>query len=98
MEIQGVLRGSPVRYARPGVTWFTNGSNIVQLRQVFAAGHGLALSGNSVSSPNCRTFVFENSDEIRHLVTIRRTFADALVDGAQEYAGLHRGCPEPESK
>ena len=84
-EIQGVLRGSPARYAYPGKTWFSNGSDIAQLRQVFAAGHSLALSGNCAACACKTAYVFDNRVEIRQLVKMRHDFADALVDGAQEY-------------
>src|SRR5262249_18283092 len=71
-----------------------------QLRQVFAAGHNLALSGNVIvgrpsrrrgpkppSNIDCdrRTFVYKDSGEIKNLVQIRKEYADALVDGEQEH-------------
>ena len=74
------LTGSPVRYARPGVTWFANGIDLNELHQVFAAGHNLALCP---SWPH--TSMLDAADHIKQLVTLRQTYKDALVYGHQAY-------------
>ena len=57
------LTGSPVRYARPGVTWFANGIDLNELHQVFAAGHNLTLCP---SWPH--TSMLDAADHIKQLV------------------------------
>jgi hypothetical protein len=73
------LTASPVRYGIPEIGWFSNGKNINELHQVFAAGHGLALCNANFG------FMSDNADHIRRLVEIRRQYADALVRGRQTY-------------
>jgi hypothetical protein len=79
------LRGSPIRYAAPEVTFFSNGYDLAELHQVFAAGHGLALSSCWPGS-----FMYDNRDHIKRLVEIRQDYKDGLIYGAQEYQ------PEPD--
>jgi Domain of unknown function (DUF6259) len=74
------LPASPVRYGIPEVHIFTNGRDLNGLHQMYAAGHGLALSSLWFD-----TFMFLNKDHIRCLVEIRRTYKDALIHGAQTY-------------
>jgi hypothetical protein len=74
------LLGSPMRYAAPEVSFYSNGRDLAQLHQVFAAGHGLALS--SLWEP---TFMHTYRDHIRALVSIRQQYKDALIYGPQEY-------------
>ena len=64
---------SPVRYGLPEVNIFTNGRNLNELNQVFAAGHNLALlNANLPDAPY-----------IRSLVEIRQKYKDALIHGKQ---------------
>jgi hypothetical protein len=76
--IGGQLLTSPVRYALPQVSIFSNGQNLNQLNQVFALGHGLALCAKSF--PN---FIANNAQYIRNLVVARRELPSALVHGQQ---------------
>jgi len=72
------LLGSPLRYADPHATIFTNGLNLGELHQVYAAGYGLALGCNWPGS-----FMHDSPDHIRKLIELRREFRDALIDGEQ---------------
>jgi hypothetical protein len=74
------LLGSPIRYALPEVTFFSNGRDLPELHQVFAAGHGLALSSFWPGS-----FMYDRRDHIKRLVEIRQHYKNALIYGAQEY-------------
>ncbi len=65
--------GSPVRYGMPEVNIFTNGRNLNELNQVFAAGYGLALLNANLP----------DSEYIRTLVEIRQKYKDALIYGRQ---------------
>ena len=65
--------GSPVRYGIPEVNIFTNGRNLNELNQVFAAGHSLALLNANLP----------NAEYIRKLVRIRQEYKDALIHGRQ---------------
>ncbi|HYP14291.1 MAG TPA: hypothetical protein VEQ63_10240 [Bryobacteraceae bacterium] len=77
------ITSSPVRYAMPAVRYFGNGANPVELEkqnrnqrnQIFAAGHGLALTALDL----------RHEKEIRSLVEIRSKYADALIHGKQEH-------------
>jgi len=71
----GKLIGSPVRYGIPEANFFTNGQNLCELHQVFAAGHHLAL---------CHEWL-PFADYIGRLVQIRQTYKDALVYGKLKY-------------
>lgn len=71
----GVIVASPVRYASPTVNFITNGNNLNELNQVFAAGFSLAL--NDVWDAD--------KDYISELVKIRRDYKDAMVYGQQAY-------------
>lgn len=64
-----------MRYAMPQANFYTNGRNLNQLNQVFAAGHNLALSYHWLP----------NADYIRNLVQIRQQNADTLIYGEQAY-------------
>lgn len=66
---------SPVRYGIPEINFITNGTNLNQLYQVFAAGHSLAL---------CNTHL-PQAAEIRPLVKTRQKYKDALIYGKQLY-------------
>lgn len=70
-QAEGIL-ASPVRYAS-NVNFITNGNNIEELNQVFAAGFSLAVSD------------YWNNDKayINQLVQIRKDYCDALVYGKQ---------------
>jgi hypothetical protein len=68
--------GSPIRYGMPWIRYFSNGWNLNELNQIYAAGHGLALSG---------THLPEETRYIANLVTVRTKFADTLIRGRQTY-------------
>lgn len=89
---------SPVRYGMPQVNFISNGTNLNELHQIFAAGHSLALCCNfpgefinlphppdSPPPPRSPNFIYENAAEIKNLVCIRQTYKDALIYGAQSY-------------
>ncbi len=67
------MLGSPVRYGIPEVNIFTNGRNLNELNQVFAAGHSLALLNANLP----------DAKYIRTLVQIRQKYKDALIHGKQ---------------
>jgi hypothetical protein len=81
--IVGRLVGSPVRYGSPRVNYFSNGRNLNELHQVFAAGHSLALCCNSPADGG--NFIHDNAREIGALVSLRRLYKDALIYGTQRY-------------
>jgi hypothetical protein len=81
--IDGRLLTSPIRYALPQVTFFSNGEDLNQLNQVFAIGHGLALCTNWSPGTLFPDFIFDNAQYIRGLVKARQDLASALVHGAQ---------------
>jgi hypothetical protein len=60
---------------------FSNGLTLNQLNQVFATGHGLALSTNFQTPSD--NFIFQNSAYIRGLVQARQALASALIYGSQ---------------
>ncbi|RLT40189.1 MAG: hypothetical protein DWI57_08875 [Chloroflexi bacterium] len=76
----GKILGSPVRYGLPQVNFMSNGLNLNELHQIYAAGHGLALCcyfpGN---------FLYDNAADIWQIVKIRQDHADALIYGTQSY-------------
>jgi hypothetical protein len=76
--IGGRLLTSPIRYALPQVTFFSNGQDLNQLNQVFATGHSLALCANWGSN-----FMTDNAQYIKGLVLSRHNLASALVHGQQ---------------
>jgi hypothetical protein len=80
------LLGSPVRYAIPEVYFLGNGKDLNELHQVYAAGHGLAVSSYWPGS-----FMYEHAGHIRRLVQIRQEFKDALAYGRQAYQPLTGG-------
>jgi glycosidase len=69
-----------VRYGAPRMNWFSNGHDVNEMNQIWAAGHSLALCSNWPG-----TFVHENAATIRRLVALRRQFSNALIEGIQEY-------------
>ena len=74
----GTVLESPLKYAQPQSNLFSNGSTMSELRQVFAAGYGLCV---------CDFNVWEaNIEEIRTLVELRKTYADAFVYGTVPFA------------
>lgn len=73
---QTKIVGSPVRYGMPWIRYFSNGHNLNELNQIYAAGHGLALSGTHL--PEARKY-------IANLVKTRTDFADTLIHGRQPY-------------
>jgi hypothetical protein len=74
------LVASPVRYGLPQVNFMSNGLNINELYQIYAAGENLALCCNWPG-----TFMNQHAGEIRTLVSIRQQYKDALVYGEQAY-------------
>jgi len=75
---QGWLQATPTRYKRRQVNLFSAGADLgsplLELNQVYAAGHNLALAGNSLH---------ESKAYIKRLVDVRKACSDALVDGVQ---------------
>jgi len=71
----GRIVASPVRYGIPEINFITNGRNLNELQQVFAAGHNLALSDDDLPS----------AAYVKKLVNIRQQYKDALIYGAQSY-------------
>jgi hypothetical protein len=89
--IQGRMVATPTRYARANVNLFSAGADydsrqtvppilprpfvpLSEMNQVYAAGHNLALGGRSLESSKAY---------LKRLVTMRQTFADALIEGQQ---------------
>jgi hypothetical protein len=77
---EGRIAGSPVRYGAPGMNWFSNGHDLNEMNQVWAAGHSLALCSNWPG-----TFMHDNAAYVRRLVTLRQQFGNALIEGKQDY-------------
>jgi hypothetical protein len=71
---------SPIRYAAPEIVFFSNGRDLAELHQVYAAGHNLALTSCWPFS-----FMYDHRDHIKRLVEIRQQYKDALIYGAQDY-------------
>jgi hypothetical protein len=76
----GRLAAAPARYGLPSMNYFSNGLNLNELHQVFAAGYNLALCNNWPGN-----FMHDNASHIQALVQARRDYKDALVYGRQEY-------------
>ena len=74
------LLASPVRYGLPKVLFFSNGHDLNELHQVYAAGHSLAL---------CKywsiTAMHDHAPHIKKLLDLRRELRDAMVYGSQVY-------------
>jgi hypothetical protein len=70
------ILGSPVRYGMPEMNVFSNGRNVAELNQVFAAGHGLALLNANLS----------DAEYICRLVRIRQQYKHLLIYGQQKMA------------
>lgn len=78
LNSEGTILESPLKYAQPQANLFSNGATMSELRQVFAAGYGLCV---------CDFYIWEaNMEEIRTLVELRKTYADALVYGEVPFA------------
>jgi hypothetical protein len=71
----GQILASPTRYGMPQANFYSNGRNLNQLNQVYAAGFSLALSYHWL----------DHADYIRKLVEIRQQYKDVLVYGPQVY-------------
>jgi len=72
---QQKILGSPVRYGAPEVNFMSNGRNLNELNQIFAAGHSLALCDAQLPW----------AAYIKPLVHIRQEYKDALIYGKQAY-------------
>ena len=68
---QGRIIASPIRYGRPEMNYFANGTDRNQMNQTFAAGHHLLLCNAHLA----------DSAYVGNLVEIRKKYADALIDG-----------------
>lgn len=79
---QGRLLASPVRYGIPEVNFTTNGLDLNELQQVYAAGHNLALCCNKAGEKN---FIKDNAPYIKQLVQLRQRYKDALIYGRQSF-------------
>lgn len=66
---------SPVRYGIPEANLFSNGHNLNEMHQIFAAGHSLALANLHLP----------DAAYIQKLVRIRQEYKDALIYGTQAY-------------
>ena len=69
----GRITASPVRYGKPQINFFTNGTTMNHLIQVYAAGQSLALNYKWN----------EHAGFIKKLLDIRRTYKDAMIYGRQ---------------
>ena len=74
------LLASPARYGFPKVQFFSNGHNLNELHQVYAAGHSLALCSHWDTGPT-----HNHALHIRCLLDLRRELKDAMVYGEQRY-------------
>jgi hypothetical protein len=72
---QGRIIASPVRYGVPEINFITNGRNLNELQQVYAAGHNIALSDEDLPS----------AAHVKRLIEIRQQYKDALIYGRQAY-------------
>jgi hypothetical protein len=79
------ILASPARYGIPEVNYISNGGNLNELHQIYAAGYGLALCCNGPVNPAGQNFIQSNADHIRNLVKIRQGYKDALIYGRQSY-------------
>jgi hypothetical protein len=79
----GRLVAAPARYAFPQLNYFSNGLNLCELHQVFAAGYSLALWSNRPGGGN--NYLHDNAKHICELLKIRRKYKGALIYGRQEY-------------
>ena len=66
---------SPVRYGLPEINFCSNGRNLSELNQIYAAGHSLALANKDLSM----------APYINRLVSIRQKYKDALIYRNQQY-------------
>jgi Domain of unknown function (DUF6259) len=74
------LLASPVRYGFPEVLFFSNGHDLNELHQVYAAGHSLALCSHW-----CDASMHDDALHIKQLLDVRRELRDAMVYGKQVY-------------
>jgi len=72
---QQKILGSPIRYGVPEVNFMSNGRNLNEMNQIFAAGHNLALCDAQLPW----------ASYIKPLVEIRQKYKDALIYGKQTY-------------
>lgn len=90
---QSRILASPVRYGMPQVNFISNGQDMNELHQIYAAGHPLALCWNWHTHPGNRQYpgpdVFmhreDDRDHIKQLLTVRNNLKNALVYGRQTY-------------
>src|SRR5262249_49332506 len=82
---QGRILASPVRYGMPRVNFFSNGRNLGELHQVYAAGHNLALCSRCLPKGSEQDFMTAHADHIRQLLDQKRNYKDALIYGNQQY-------------
>jgi hypothetical protein len=73
----GRITASPVRYGMPEIRYFSNGLNLNELHQIYAAGHRLALCNQHRTEGN--------ASYIKKLVCLRKAYKDALIEGRQTY-------------
>jgi hypothetical protein len=85
---KGRILASPARFGLPAANYFSNGLNMNQLNQIYAAGHSLALCCNYPG-----TFIFDNKVLIGKMVRLRQKYKDALIYGIQRYQPL-TGTPD----
>jgi len=72
---QQKILGSPIRYGVPEVNFMSNGRNLNEMNQIFAAGHNLALCDAQLPW----------ALYIKPLVEIRQKYKDAMIYGKQTY-------------
>lgn len=72
---QNRIIASPVRYGIPEINFISNGRNLNELQQIYAAGYNLALTN----------FHLVWSQYINQLIKIRQDYKDALIYGKQLY-------------
>jgi hypothetical protein len=90
---QGRILASPVRYGMPQVNFISNGLDMNELHQIFAAGHPLALCWNLHSyadnpkreGPDVFMHRKAERDQIKQLLTVRNSLKNALVYCRQTY-------------
>ena len=90
---QGRILASPVRYGMPQVNFISNGLDMNELHQIYAAGHPLALCWNWHSyadnpkreGPDVFMHRKAERDQIKQLLTVRNSLKNALVYGRQTY-------------
>ena len=85
------ILASPVRYGLPHVNFISNGLDMNELHQIFAAGHPLALCWNwhpragYSGGPDVFMRRQPERDHIKQLLEVRRNLKNGLVYGRQTY-------------